>query len=161
MNLAVWAKSYIFAVIIKTKDMRKLIVKFFALDYVVKIGTKSINFVRAANILFPLFCLNGVLVVNGGYSFDSIFKIISFLILLIAVYFGFFYFGSNPVMFKELDDSQKWQYGSKNMEQMEFNEMQEWNNLDLQKETKIYSPLWVALINPIILIATILFSIIN
>ena len=138
--------------------MRTLIVKFFALDYIVKIGNKKINFVRASNILFPLFCWNGYEVASGGYIYESTSGLISFFILLIAIYFGFFYFKKHPVKFYELDKSQKWQFG----QHTTLGGLQgvEWQEIDRNKDQYIYRPFWVALINPVLIITIILIFII-
>lgn len=92
--------------------MRKLIIKHFALDYIAIIFGQRTNWVRAANIIFPLFCINGVYSIKTEtYPLETTIGIILLALLVIALFFGFVYFKLYPVKWEELDRMQKWQYG--------------------------------------------------
>jgi hypothetical protein len=133
--------------------MRKFLVKYFVGDYFARLFGSTFNWVRAANIIFPLGCANGIyLVKTESYSFESIPGII----LLVK-----------PVKWDELDDCQKWQLGTgvkrgilKSKELLQKDKLREWAKLDVEmynllkkKENWNLVPL---LINPCIMIITFL-----
>lgn len=91
--------------------MRKLIVKYYALSYNCVIFGRVISFVRLANVIVPLFFLNGILTIWDDGSGDTLFQIIA-KVLLVLSFLPILYLRYKPVKFGELDDSQKWQYGN-------------------------------------------------
>ena len=94
--------------------MRRFILNYLALDYIIKFRDRSINFVRAANIIVPLFCINGLIsIIRDEWIYESIIGIISLSVLLIVLGITFIYLRLRPIDISEwrsLDDSQKWQY---------------------------------------------------
>lgn len=89
--------------------MRKFIVKHFALDYITKAFGYTINFVRPATIIFPLFVLNGIITIKYDYP---TWQIIFLIPLVISLFLGFLYFRFFPVKWRELDMEQLFQYQS-------------------------------------------------
>ena len=100
-------------------QFRKLIVKYFALNYI----GKKLTGLRAGTIILPLVIINGL--ITAFYDFN----LIAFFPLAIALYFGFVYFIGNPVKWNELDKSQKFQYGSWEYSEMTLEEQLEWNQI--------------------------------
>lgn len=89
--------------------MRKLIIKFFALNYIVRVFGSTYNWTRGANIIFPLFILAGMCLLSELYC------ILCMMVCLIAiaVFFGFIYFQLFPLTEndrKYFDDVQRWQF---------------------------------------------------
>ena len=133
--------------------MRNLIVKLFAFDYIVKTGKRSGNFLRAANIIFPLCALTiTLLAASEDWNVPIYLSIISEVALAISLFIGFVYFNYYPVKFDELDISQKWQYGKSGYAELSPNELGEWNAIDREKESLVYSPLWVLFVNIIVFV---------
>lgn len=116
-------------------NMRKLIVKLFALNYIVVLFGKSISFPRAANMIVPALCLATV--------FDSY---ITLLLLIITVSIPFVYFHLYSVKYNELDKSQKLQYENASSKYA-----------DLYRETIKFKNVHLLLINPVAVIATIIY----
>lgn len=89
--------------------MRKLIIKFFALNYIVRIFGTTYNWTRGANIIFPLFILAGMCLLSELY----VLLCIMVCLIAIAVFFGFAYFQLFPLTEndrKYFDDVQRWQF---------------------------------------------------
>lgn len=89
--------------------MRKLIIKFFALDYIVRVFGSTYNWTRGANIIFPLFILAGMCLLSELY----VLLFIMVCLIAIAVFFGFAYFQLFPLTEndrKYFDDVQRWQF---------------------------------------------------
>ena len=89
--------------------MRKLIIKFFALDYIVRVFGSTYNWTRGANIIFPLFILAGMCLLSELY----VLLCIMVCLITIAVFFGFAYFQLFPLTEndrKYFDDVQRWQF---------------------------------------------------
>nr|DAI20161.1 MAG TPA: hypothetical protein [Caudoviricetes sp.] len=89
--------------------MRKLIIKFFALDYIVRVFGSTYNWTRGANIIFPLFILAGMCLLSELY----VLLCIMVCLIAIAVFFGFAYFQLFPLTEndrKYFDDVQRWQF---------------------------------------------------
>jgi len=89
--------------------MRKLIIKFFALDYIVRVFGSTYNWTRGANIIFPLFILAGMCLLSELY----VLLCIMVCLIAIAVFFGFIYFQLFPLTEndrKYFDDVQRWQF---------------------------------------------------
>jgi hypothetical protein len=148
--------------------MRKFLVKHFVGDYYARLFGSTFNWVRAANIIFPLGCINGIyLVKTDTLSFETVPGIILLGLFLVAVFFGFVYFKLKPIKWDELDDSQKWQYGTgvkrgvlKSNELLQSDKLREWAKIDIEmynflksKENWNLFPLFV---NPIIMVITFL-----
>lgn len=126
--------------------MKKLITRFFALNYIAKAFGRTFIFARAANIIFPLFCIAGMMTaVQGDYLTNSFLGIVVLSLLSIAVFFGFFFWKQSPVKWEDLDDNQKWQYGRLAIEQdpsitkgITPDQKEEWAKLD-EEFSDIYS----------------------
>ena len=89
--------------------MRKLVIKFFALDYIVRVFGSTYNWTRGANIIFPLFILAGMCLLSELY----VLLCIMVCLIAIAVFFGFAYFQLFPLTEndrKYFDDVQRWQF---------------------------------------------------
>ena len=89
--------------------MRKLVIKFFALDYIVRVFGSTYNWTRGANIIFPLFILAGMCLLSELYVLFCIMVCL----ITIAVFFGFAYFQLFPLTEndrKYFDDVQRWQF---------------------------------------------------
>jgi hypothetical protein len=89
--------------------MRKLVIKFFALDYIVRVFGSTYNWTRGANIIFPLFILAGMCLLSELY----VLLCIMVCLITIAVFFGFAYFQLFPLTEndrKYFDDVQRWQF---------------------------------------------------
>nr|DAS95314.1 MAG TPA: hypothetical protein [Caudoviricetes sp.] len=89
--------------------MRKLVIKFFALDYIVRVFGSTYNWTRGANIIFPLFILAGMCLLSELY----VLLFIMVCLIAIAVFFGFAYFQLFPLTEndrKYFDDVQRWQF---------------------------------------------------
>ena len=148
--------------------MRKLLVKYFVGDYYAKLFGSTFNWVRAANIIFPLGCINGIyLVKTDTVSLETVPGIILLGLFLVAVFFGFLYFRLKPIKWEELDDCQKWQFGTgvkmgmlKSKELLQADRLREWAKLDIDMhnllKTKENWNLTPLLINPSIMIITFL-----
>ena len=93
--------------------MRKLIVKYFALDYFYNIFGWKLNGPRAGSIILPLFILTGLSLIffTPDYPNPSFITWVLYLLDIIALFFGFVYFHFKPVKWEELDENQKFQYG--------------------------------------------------
>ena len=146
--------------------MRSIIVKLFALDYICRAFGKTVNFVRVANVIFPLMCITGVLTVLQGYAFESVLGIVCLALLSVSIFFGFVYFRLKPIKWEELDDSQKWQFGRGVLTQgdrldisLTPDQRKEWDKLDeeIQSiETKKFHNLKALLVNVIVFITVII-----
>lgn len=89
--------------------MRKLVIKFFALDYIVRVFGSTYNWTRGANIIFPLFILVGMCLLSELY----VLLYIMLCLIAVAVFFGFVYFQLFPLTEKDrkyFDDVQRWQF---------------------------------------------------
>lgn len=89
--------------------MRKLVIKFFALDYIVRVFGSTYNCTRSANIIFPLFILAGMCLLSELY----VLLYIMLCLIAVAVFFGFIYFQLFPLTEKDrkyFDDVQRWQF---------------------------------------------------
>ena len=89
--------------------MRKLVIKFFALDYIVRVFGSTYNWTRSANIIFPLFILAGMCLLSELY----VLLYIMLCLIAVAVFFGFIYFQLFPLAEKDrkyFDDVQRWQF---------------------------------------------------
>lgn len=89
--------------------MRKFVIKFFALDYIVRVFGSTYNWTRGANIIFPLFILAGMCLLSELY----VLLYIMLCLIAVAVFFGFVYFQLFPLTEKDreyFDDVQRWQF---------------------------------------------------
>lgn len=88
--------------------MRKIIIKYFALNYSVKVFGVEVNWVRAANVIFPLLMASAI----AGIK-DSWLMYIFLALFAVSVYFGFVYFLIYPLKeedYESLDEVQKWHW---------------------------------------------------
>jgi len=93
--------------------MRKLIIKFFALNYIVQIFGTTQSWTRSANVIFPLFILGGMSLLSELYT--SLLVIIC--LIGVAAFFGFLYFQLFPLTEndrKYFDEAQNWQFNRYN-----------------------------------------------
>lgn len=114
--------------------MRNLIVKLFALNYIVALFGKSISFPRAANMIVPVMCLAATWT-----------NLVTLLLLALVVFIPFVYLRFFPAQYNELDRDQKLQY--KNIKG---------KHADLYKGNVKFKNLHLLLINPVIIIITII-----
>lgn len=143
--------------------MRKLIVKYFALDYKCEFFGKTVTFVRAANVIAPVFFLNGILAIANESGPRTTLELIALGLLAIVLFLGFIYFRIKPVKFNELDESQKYQYGqavksgqlTKDIK-LSPSELAEWNEIDEKYKVSRPSNLLALLVNPISLVIFLL-----
>nr|DAI55968.1 MAG TPA: hypothetical protein [Bacteriophage sp.] len=119
--------------------MRKFLINYFALNYSVKVFGKTVSWVRAANVIFPLFVITGLLMtINTTIAYCIL------PILAVSVFCGFVYFEIYPLKETEidlLDNVQKYSYS------IYYNK----NNAP-----KAYNSLLPLLVNPIIAIIAII-----
>lgn len=86
--------------------MRKIIIKYFALDYIVRVFGTTQKWVRAANIIFPALMASAIAGMVGSWLMWVFLAIFA-----ITVYFGFFHFLLFPLTekdYEDLDEGQKW-----------------------------------------------------
>lgn len=116
--------------------LRSYIVRFFALSYMVNINNRVVSWVRAANIIFPLLLLLGLSFLK---DWEYIF-IVTLLLFIVSVYFGFVHFNFYPLTkkdFKYMSETQIFQYEHY------------YKNTD--KQISKYDALWILLLNPFLL----------
>lgn len=114
--------------------MRKWIVRFFALDYIVNIFDKPVRFTRSANFIFPSLILTMGL---EAYSFQ--YWWVALILFFFFAFFGFFYFRFKPLTnedIKYFDEPQLYCW---------------WvaNNYKYKYDLKKFNSLWVVLLNPL------------
>ena len=104
--------------------MRKVLINYFALSYSVKLFGKTVNWVRAANVIFPLFVITGLfMIINTTIAYCIL------PLLAISVFYGFVYFEIYPIKETEidlLDNVQKYLYSvyyNKNNTQQVYNSL--------------------------------------
>ncbi len=93
--------------------MRKLIVKYLALSYKVRVFGKEFAFVRAANVIVPVMLLLFLALLNNkNYPVPDLFTWV--MLAITAVVWGvvLVYLRIKPVNWEELDREQKWYYGN-------------------------------------------------
>lgn len=91
-------------------EIRKYIIKLFALNYIVPFAGKTRSFTRSANIILPLILIGGLIVCAELYSW----LYILLPLLAVACFFGFGYFHFSPLTKADIllmDSTQCWQYG--------------------------------------------------
>lgn len=114
--------------------MRNLIVKLFVLNYIVALFGKSISFPRAANMIVPVMCLAAIWT-----------NPITILLLALIVFIPFAYLRFSPAQYNELDQDQKSQWRKiKN------------KHIDIHIENVKFKNLHLLLINPAVVIITII-----
>jgi hypothetical protein len=107
--------------------MRKFIIKHFALNYIFKAFGRIVDFPRAANIIWTLFLLNGVVsILTKTYPIETWYGIVLLILLLISIFFGFVYFRIYPAKWHELDIHQKWQRGFYKVTPLTDKQKSEW-----------------------------------
>ncbi|MDO4230231.1 MAG: hypothetical protein Q4C98_10480 [Capnocytophaga sp.] len=129
--------------------MRKHIIRFFSLDYVVFMFGRQISWTRSANVIFPLIILSGMFSMIS--SDEKVFEILKFILygmLILSVFFGFIYFRIKPLKQADYDY---------------FDEVQrfiwDYRHTGSVGEIKNYTPQWVFWVNPILFILTLLLCI--
>ena len=122
-------------------ELKKYIIKLFALNYIVPFAGKTISFTRSANIIFPLMLIGGLIVCDELYSW--LYAVLP--LLAVACFFGFGYFHFCPLTDKDyplLDDTQRWQY--------------EAFQRRVTLEPKSYNAQWVLWVNPLAIAITLI-----
>ena len=122
-------------------ELKKYIIKLFALNYIVPLAGKTISFTRSANIIFPLMLIGGLIVCDELYSW--LYVVLP--LLAVACFFGFGYFHFCPLTDKDyplLDDTQRWQY--------------EAFQRRVTLEPKSYNAQWVLWVNPLAIAITLI-----
>ncbi len=93
--------------------MRKLIVKYLALSYRVKVFGKEFTFVRAANVIVPLLLLLFLALLNNeNYPIPDFFTWVMLEVNAVVWLIVLGYLKMHPVQWHELDREQKWFYGN-------------------------------------------------
>ncbi len=90
-------------------EIRKHIIKLFALSYIVPFAGKTRSFTRSANIILPLILIGGLIVCAELYSW----LYILLPPLALACFFGFGYFYFYPLTKADIplmDSTQCWKY---------------------------------------------------
>ena len=90
-------------------EIRKHIIKLFALSYIVPFAGKTRSFTRSANIILPLILIGGLIVCAELYSW--LYVVLP--LLAVACFFGFGYFHFSPLTKANIplmDSTQCWQY---------------------------------------------------
>nr|WP_314803511.1 hypothetical protein [uncultured Capnocytophaga sp.] len=126
-------------------EIRKHIIKLFALNYIVPFAGKTRSFTRSANIILPLILIGGLIVCAELYSW--LYVVLP--LLAVACFFGFGYFHFCPLTDKDfslLDDTQHWQY--------------EAFQRRVTSEPKSYNACWVVWVNPLAIALVLLFTLI-
>ena len=126
-------------------EIRKHIIKLFALNYIVPFAGKTRSFTRSANIILPLILIGGLIVCAELYSW--LYVVLP--LLAVACFFGFGYFHFCPLTDKDfslLDDTQRWQYEA-------FQRC-------VTSEPKSYNARWVVWVNPLAIALVLLFTLI-
>jgi hypothetical protein len=107
--------------------MRKWLVKNFVLDYMINIFGKTYNAPRASRIIYPVFVITGIAnILNDNWPTPNLFVWVMYLITLLVLFFGFVYFRLSPVQWDELDEFQKFQYGSVKNDSLTVEQRKEW-----------------------------------
>lgn len=122
-------------------ELKKYIIKLFALNYIVPFAGKTISFTRSANIIFPLMLIGGLIVCDELYSW--LYVVLP--LLAVACFFGFGYFHFCPLTDEDyplLDDNQRWQY--------------EAFQRRVTLEPKSYNAQWVLWVNPLAIAITLI-----
>ncbi len=122
-------------------ELKKYIIKLFALNYIVPFAGKTISFTRSANIIFPLMLIGGLIVCDELYSW--LYAVLP--LLAVACFFGFGYFHFCPLTDKDyplLDNTQRRQYEA-------FQQR-------ITPETKSYNAQWVLWVNPLAIAITLI-----
>jgi len=107
--------------------MRKWLVKNFVLDYMVSIFGKTYNAPRASRIIYPAFVITGIAnILNDNWPTPTLFVWFMYLLTAASLFFGFVYFRFFPVKWEELDEFQKFQYGSVKNDSLTEEQRKEW-----------------------------------
>lgn len=110
--------------------MRKWLVKNFVLDYMISIFGKTYNAPRASRIIFPVFVITGISnILNDNWPTPTVFVWFMYLITLLVLFFGFVYFQIKPAKWEELDEFQKYQYGTVKNSELTNDQRKEWINI--------------------------------
>lgn len=107
--------------------MRKLLVKHFVLDYMGNIFGWKFNAPRASRIIYPLMVIAGYFsVTNPNWPTPTHLVWMLYILLALALFFGFIYFRIWPAKWEELDEMQKFQYGKFKWDDMTSAQRIEW-----------------------------------
>lgn len=106
--------------------MREFIIKHFALNYHISLFGRLYSAPRASRIIFPLLVITGYFsVTNINWPTPTFFVCVLYFLLSLALFFGFVYFRFYPVQWEELDNLQKYQYGSFQCDKLSTKEFKE------------------------------------
>ena len=115
--------------------MRKFLVRNFVLDYRMNLFGKHYSSPRASRIIFPLFVITGIAnIFNDDFPTPNVLVWFLYLLVFMALFFGFVYFRFYPAKWNELDDLQKLQYGYFPFANLTTEQQREWAILILKYE---------------------------
>lgn len=94
--------------------MRHLLIKLFVLDYFFKVFGTTFNIARVNVILYPLISITGLVIIffTPYWPIPTTTLWVLYFLNAIVLFFGFIYFRFKPVKWEELDNFQKFQYGT-------------------------------------------------
>lgn len=153
--------------------MRKFIVKNYVLNSITILFGKQVSWVRAANWIWPNMCIGGFYSIYTDKDFMNPMGLIILALLLVQILIVTIYFIYKPAKWDEMDLEQKWQYKgafqsqqlTKPLPQEEvFKILEEGQEIDKQfmakyKGKRFYN-VGTFLVNPILMILTLIFSLI-
>ena len=109
------------------KKIRQFLVRNFVLDYTFKLFGVQRNAPRASRIIYPLMAITGYFsATNPDYPTPTLFIWVLYALLTAALFFGFIYFRISAVKWEELDEFQKFQYGSVKNDSLTKEQRKEW-----------------------------------
>ena len=109
------------------KKIRQFLVRNFVLDYTVNLFGKMYNAPRASRIIYPLMVITGYISgTNPDWPTPTLLIWALYLLVALALFFGFVYFRFYPVKWEELDNFQKFQYGFYPYANLTTRQYQEW-----------------------------------
>jgi hypothetical protein len=109
------------------KKIRQFLVRNFVLDYTFKLFGVQRNAPRASRIIYPLMAITGYFsATNPDYPTPTLLIWVLYALLATALFFGFIYFRIYPAKWEELDEIQKFQYGSVKGDSLKKEQRKEW-----------------------------------
>jgi hypothetical protein len=112
------------------KKIRQFLVRNFVLDYTFKLFGTTFNAPRASRIIYPLMVITGWFsVTNPDWPTPTPLVWVLYSLLATALFFGFVYFRFSPVKWDELDEFQKFQYGSVKNDSLTVEQRKEWSKI--------------------------------
>ncbi len=144
--------------------MRKLIVKYLALSYRVRLFGKEFAFVRAANVVVPMLLLLGYALINSeSYPTPDLFTWVMLGVTLVLWSVIIVYLKAKPVKWNELDREQKWFWGNgirmgklpRNLTKLQMDEYESIDKRERYDKSKFHN-IKAFLVNPICVVILLL-----